>query len=607
MATDVEEIKSRIDVVDLLSDHIKLLPAGANYKALCPFHHERTPSMMISPARQSWRCFGCNEGGDIFTFLMKIENLDFPEALKILAQRAGVTLSRQPPRETVRYNDRLIEACDLARRYWHKVLLESSRSVKAREYANQRGLTEQTIEEFDLGYAIDAWDDLSQFLTKRGFSREELIQSGLAIAKTGGSYDRFRGRLMFPIRDIQGRTVGFGGRVIESTEAAKYMNTPQTAIYNKSAVVYGLYQARQAIKEANLCVIVEGYMDVVPSHQAGIKNVVAISGTALTVEQVKLIKRFTTNITFALDMDSAGQTAALRSIEVASQENMNISMINVPDGKDPGECVAKSPDLWRQAIADRRSLIDYFLARATDKWSASDSDQKKQAVDFLMGALGYLASPVDRDELIRRIGQQWSVSEGVLRELAAKQKPKPAVVSNQGETALVESAVAIASKDEIMAQRLFSILIKWPVEAGRAIDQIKPEMLSYIPAQTLYIQFVLLYNQHIDAFAAAVGRNQQGTIAELLSVQLSRESVDQATLTFFDKVMFGAEGLDKQMAVPDIKRELELIIKTLITDYINRSVSDLQRHLRLAEEQGDRAEADRLMTELTEIVRHKPQ
>jgi len=604
MATDVEEIKSRIDIVDLISDHIKLAQSGANHKGLCPFHHEKSPSLMVSRDRQNWRCFGCNEGGDIFTFLMKIENIEFSEAIKILAERAGVKLSRQP-RENTHFNDRLVDASELAARYWHKVLVESPRAAVAKKYIEGRGLTEETIEKFAVGYAIDDWSDLSQFLAKRGFSREELIQSGLAIAKTGGSYDRFRGRLMFPIRDIQGRTVGFGGRVIESTEAAKYMNTPQTPIYNKSAVVYGLYQARQAIKEQDLCVVVEGYMDVIPSHQAGVDNVVSISGTALTIEQVKLIKRFTRNIAFALDMDSAGQTAALRSIEVASGEEMNINVIIVPDGKDPGECIAKDISHWRQAIIDRRPLVDYFLIRARDRWSVGDSDQKKQAIDFLLGALVYLASPVDRDEMIRRIGQEWAVSEVVLREMAGRYISQARRTPEVGKSTLDLANVPTMGRDESLTIRLFGLLLYRPLELVRIVDQIKPEMLSYIPARDLYIQFVLLYNQRTEVFSAAAKRTAKASIVSLLGELLT--DLDPAVQIFFDKCLFDSESIDEQTNENDIGREIELIAKTLITEYINRTVSDLQRRLRLAEEQGDRAEADRLMGELSNIVRRKPQ
>ncbi|MEK7167907.1 MAG: DNA primase, partial [Patescibacteria group bacterium] len=417
MSQEIEEIKAKVDLIDFIGSYIKLTPAGVNYKAPCPFHNEKTPSFMANKAKQIWKCFGCNEGGDIFTFLMKIEGLEFPEALKILAQRAGVTLSRSNPEVSSKKN-RLHDLTDLTARYWHKILLESSQAEKVREYLKQRNVSDDAIEDFKIGYAVESWDNLIDFLTKKGFGIEEVFSAGLAVRKEKGSgfYDRFRNRLMFPILDLSGQADGFGGRILFTEEGAKYINTPQTEIYNKSLILYGLYQAKEAIRRQDSCILVEGYMDVIPLHQAGFKNAVAISGTALTLEQIRILKRYTDNLVIALDMDAAGRMAAERSIDLALSEEMNVKAIRLPHGKDPGECVAKSPEDFRRALTEAQPVMDYFFDETFNKYDSSLPENKKMIAKILLNKIVRLGNLIERDFWLKELAFKLNVSETVLRE-----------------------------------------------------------------------------------------------------------------------------------------------------------------------------------------------
>ncbi|MGB9879380.1 MAG: DNA primase, partial [Anaerolineae bacterium] len=366
----IDEIKERLDIVDVISSYVPLKKAGRNYKALCPFHSEKTPSFVVFPDTQSWHCFGaCNTGGDIFTFIMRRENMEFGEALRLLAERAGVSL--EPHREGEEIAGKLIERLrtinSLAAEYFHYLLLNSPEGARARDYLGKRGISEQTREAFQLGYARDEWQALGQYLTSKGYSWSDLLEAGLVLErKEGGYYDRFRGRLIFPIRDVRGHIVGFGARALDDAQP-KYLNSPQTPLFDKSSILYGIDQAKNAIREQGFVVIVEGYMDVLMAHQHGRKNVVASMGTALTEKQVRVIKKLTKKLVLALDADAAGDQATIRGLEVAKealdrravpvptwrgliryedQLDAEIRVAMLPPGQDPDEVIKENAANW---------------------------------------------------------------------------------------------------------------------------------------------------------------------------------------------------------------------------------------------------------------------
>ena len=352
MKDNVSKIKDRLDVVDVISGYLKLQKAGMNFKARCPFHNEKTPSFVVSPERQVWHCFGCSAGGDIFTFIQQIEGVEFPEALRVLAAKAGIELESF---NTAAKDDktRLYEVCESATKFFEKQF-HSNTGKLALEYLKNRGVADSTIQEFRLGFAPNDWDSLGTFLRDCGYSENEIVEAGLAIKRTDGSgaYDRFRSRIMFPIFDLNGQVVGFTGRILQlengnwklenaQAEPAKYINTPQTRIYDKSRILYGLNKAKMDIKQADQCILVEGNMDALMSYQAGVKNVVASSGTALTPNHLSLLHRYTTNLGFCFDTDQAGAMATKRGIGLALGQNFNIKVveINVIECNDPADLI----------------------------------------------------------------------------------------------------------------------------------------------------------------------------------------------------------------------------------------------------------------------------
>jgi len=324
----VDEIKSKLNVEEVIGGYLQLQRAGRNFKACCPFHNEKTPSFMVSPERQSWHCFGCNEGGDIFTFVMKIEGLEFIEALKLLADKAGVPLQK------VNYENKgeksnLSDIVEASKKFY-KECLKIKGGKKAYEYLRGRGLSDEMIQKFELGFAPDSWSLLSDYLKKKGFKEKDILGAGMTVKNEKGRiYDRFRGRIMFPVNTVAAQTVGFSSRIMPGGDesSAKYINTPETLVYNKGRILYGLDKSKIFIRQKDQCMMVEGNVDVIASFQSGVNNVVATSGTALTVDQLRIIKRYTNNIVFSFDMDAAGVKAADRGIWMALEEGMNVSII----------------------------------------------------------------------------------------------------------------------------------------------------------------------------------------------------------------------------------------------------------------------------------------
>ncbi len=418
----VPDIKARIDVVDLVAEYVPLKPAGAgSFKGVCPFHQERSPSFHVSRVRQSWHCFGCDTGGDIFSFVEKIEGMEFRDALVFLAQKAGVTLPEPEHREqATTKKKRLHEVNDLAARFYRSVLLQMPQAADARAYVQRRQIDDLSADLFQIGYAPESWSALTEALSRRGVTADELVFAGLAMKRERGDgvYDRFRGRLMFPIADVHGNIVGFTGRIlVNDPNQPKYMNTPETPVYRKSAILYGLDKAKAEIRKSGLVVIVEGNMDVVSSHQAGITNVVASSGTALTSEQLNLIKRFTTNVAIAFDQDAAGGAATLRGLDLARQQEFAIKLISLPPeaGKDPDEACKKDPELWRQAIAQATGIVDWVYKRAFSRHSPATPEGKQQIADEILPEIGRIQHPIEREAWVKRLAADLGSSEGVLQ------------------------------------------------------------------------------------------------------------------------------------------------------------------------------------------------
>ncbi|MCL5103643.1 MAG: DNA primase [Armatimonadetes bacterium] len=399
----VEEIRERCDLVEIVSQHVALRKRGRTMEGLCPFHNEKTPSFHVNPERQIWKCFGCGEGGDVFKFLQKIDNLTFPEAVEQLANKYGIKIDRsERATQAASDKERLLRANNIACAFFRTLL---SKSSKAQEYIARRGLTEATIEKYKLGYAPDEWDSLLNHLTMQRVSPADALKAGLIIARENsqGFYDRFRDRLIFPIMDTSERIIAFGGRVMGEGEP-KYLNSPETPLFIKNKTLYGLNFARRAIPAQDKLLVVEGYMDVITTQEAGFENTVATMGTALTEEHVNVIARFTQNVILSFDADSAGIAAALRSSPIFERAGFNVRILSMPRGEDP-DSILRGGDTARFATMLERALPvpDYRVKLVLHKHDINTDQGKAAALKEIVGVLAEVESVVDRERLIRHL------------------------------------------------------------------------------------------------------------------------------------------------------------------------------------------------------------
>ena len=501
MQDNVSKIKDRLDVVEVIGSYMKLQKAGINYKGRCPFHNEKTPSFFVSPERQIWHCFGCAKGGDMFEFVKEIEGVEFPEAMKVLAARAGVQLETFT-REASLQRDaktRLYEVCELATKFFKKQF-ESTTGKKALQYLRDRGMADETIKEFRLGFAPKDWESLAGYLRTCGYADQEIVDAGMAIRseKKQGIYDRFRSRIMFPITDISGQVVGFSGRVfalaaeVSAKEAsgsqnlqtqpvdkgvdqtdhvvAKYVNTPQTLIYDKSRVLYGLSQAKLDIKKADQCILVEGNMDALMSYQAGVRNVVASSGTALTPHHLRLLQRYTKNLGFCFDTDQAGAMATKRGIGLALAQQFNIKVLAIEDKecKDPADFVQKYGPRWSELVAAAKPVVDYYFDKARLAYNPTKAESGKAVLASVAPFVKRLASNVERSHWISQLAALLRVPEqAVIADLQNIKDDFVVYDNSEGGGRSEQSQSEAPSKlaPDLLNEAILSVVLKNPAVA----------------------------------------------------------------------------------------------------------------------------------------------
>ena len=448
--TVTQEIKSRLDLVAVVQDAgVALRKSGRNWAGFCPFHpNSKTPAFYVFPESQTWRCFGaCAEGGDVFSFVMKKNSWEFKEALVELARQAGVTLEEQRPKDTAREaaETRWAALLDSASLYFHQLLLHAPQAEAARRYVGGRALSEETVATFRLGFALDSWDALRTHFTAQGYTEQELLTVGLLSEReaTGTRYDRFRGRLMIPIRDIDGRVVGFGARTLDPAGVPKYLNSPQTPLFDKGHLIYNLDGARRHIREARQVVLVEGYMDVMQAWQHGFRNVVAQMGTSLTETQLRLLQRLTKRFVLALDPDAAGAKATLRSLQLARETldrdmevtfdarglvqlegrlKADIRVVTLPEGQDPDNLIRADPTAWPRLLAEARPVVEYVIRVVAAELPPDDAKAKSAAAAQILPLIHDIADPVERDHYLNVLGQTLGVEVASLRAAEARLK-----------------------------------------------------------------------------------------------------------------------------------------------------------------------------------------
>lgn len=422
----IDEIRDKADIVEILSSYIPLKRAGRNFKALCPFHHEKTPSFMISPDKQIFHCFGCGEGGNVFNFVMKYERLNFRETLEVIAKKAGYNI----PADTAEHKEKslinkLFDVNELAASFFHFNLLKGGSAVVARDYLNQRAVNQKAIEEFRLGFSLPGWESFIVFAGKKGFSEQILEKAGLVVkGEKGRYYDRFRNKLMFPITNIQGKVIGFGSRVFnEKSSEPKYINSPETDIYRKRKTLYGLNLAKNHIAKEDAVIITEGYFDVITPYQWGVRNIAGCLGTSFTQEQAHVLKRYTQNVVLLFDADSSGEAATLRGLDILIEEGLSVKIACLPAGYDADKLVReKGIDSFNRVIKNSKNLFDYKLDLLKEKYPVDLIENKVRIAEEILPTIKKIENSVLKSAYIRRLAQEITVPETALLEEMKKIK-----------------------------------------------------------------------------------------------------------------------------------------------------------------------------------------
>ncbi len=592
----VEEVLAKTDIVEIIGERIHLKRAGRNFKALCPFHSEKTPSFIVSPERQIFKCFGCGIGGNAIKFLMEYEKMDFGEALRFLAKKAGITLRSYRPGPDEARKQRLYQINHLASELFHFLLTKHAVGKEALKYLSRRGIRKKTIEEFQLGYAPDRYDFLEQFVVgKKGFAGEELEASGLVFRQDADRYpashrsegrlvDRFRDRLMFPLLDHRGNIVGFSGRLLHPQEnVGKYINTPETLLYHKSQLLFGLVQAKEAIRQSKRAIIVEGEFDMISPYQAGIKNVVAIKGSALTEDQVRLLHRFADEALLALDEDAAGEAASRRGIQAAIAQGLNVRVVRLGGRfKDPDEAVRKDADFFKKQIKKAIPVFDFYISSTLSRFDIGTAWGKKQAADQLVPILAGIDDEILRSHYIQKLARELAVAEEAVwekvnRVIAPASLPSP-------EDASINQPGTAPRRQEALIDYLFSICFQYKKEKLLVEKELWPFITP--PAKRRIIGYLKKYFKKNKKFVSR--RFSQFLPSELMDI-FNSFYLSPLPGTLMDK-----KELMKEIV--RVKRELKLA-------FWRQEIVRLSKEVVLQEEAGNDREVVNLQTKIDKLLR----
>ena len=575
----VEEIKAKLDIVDLISSYITLNSVGSNLKARCPFHNEKTPSFMVSREKQIWHCFGCSKGGDIFAFVQEYEGLSFPEAMKVLAEKANVPLTGYQALPKENFN-LLYEINHLiADKYQENLLAKNEVSTKVLDYLLARGVTIDSIKKWGLGLSSESWDEAILYLKNKNFSETDIFQAGISVKKKDGSgyVDRFRKRLMFPIFDTAGRVVAFTSRTLqgivyhEEDFGDKYINSPQTSIYDKSKILYGWHLAKATIKHKDYLIIVEGNLDAILSQQAGTANTVAVSGTALTIDHLKLIKRYTNNVILAFDGDNAGSSAALRSITLAWAQEMNMKILVLPKDQDPADIVKSDKNLWLKLVRDSQPVMDYYFQRVLAGVDLNRADHKKIAVQKLLPIIKYLKSTVEQAHYLQLLADKLHLPLELLRT-DLKQ------TANTTENNQAAKKIEVNKKTNIgfLSEELLGIIFFRNDYLERLVNELEPEMIES-GLLDLYRKVIIYYTKH---------RNLDNFIDW---PELESDARQQ-----YISLLMSAEVNMVDLSVKELDNNFNISLERLKIARYQEQVQMLIEQLRHAEIQGDTETQDKI-------------
>lgn len=612
-----EDIKSRLNIVDFIGQYLRLQKAGANWKARCPFHNEKTPSFMVHEEKQIWHCFGCGKGGDIFGFLMEMENLEFKEALKILAEKAGVELPRygQLSREETTDKNKILEILELAAKFYETQLWKGAGRDKILKYLRERGFHDATIQEFRIGYAPPGWRNLLTFLTGRGYKIGDIAKTGLLVQKTrehqkaniakekevensknnlaesesqvAGYYDRFRGRITFPVSDLMGKIIGFSARVAPGGDEsqAKYVNTPETAVYHKSRVLYGIDKAKKEMKDRDEVLLVEGNTDMIAAYQAGIKNTVAVSGTALTPEQLEIIKRYTHNLKMFFDMDSAGSAAARRSAEIAFARDLNVYVVTSKIGKDAAEIIARNKDEFLGAIREARPAMEYFLNEIFAGFDKSDPIAKKKVAQKALNLTSKLTSGIERNHWLKKISEMLGVDEKILTDVLQKTRTEK---NNYAAVAEKESLILTQERSEVIRKKIIGLMLAYPTVWKHAL-----KYYADAPELANDDDFRLLREK------GEISNFELGRFFDIIDDENQKNLFRQ--LSFENRYQFGEKNAVEEFDAEEALRTLDQCVAEIKKEFKRKKLNDLLKDIKKAEAQNNKNDLRLLVDEFNKL------
>lgn len=590
-----DELRNQADILRVIGDYVSLKKKGNNHWACCPFHHEKTPSFAVNPAKQLFKCFGCGKGGNVFDFVIEIEGCSFPEAVKTVAEKCGIAVpvveNTREMEERDRQRSELLQINQWAVEFFEQNLNETAEGRRAQEYLVQRGITEDTRRLFRLGYAPNTWDGMGNFLRSRGASRTQIERSGLVTLKENGAgfYDRFRGRLMFPICDTQGRVVAFGGRILGDGEP-KYLNSPETAVYTKGQHLFGLHHSRDTIRQRGYAILVEGYLDFLVPFQFGVKNLVASLGTALTDNQVRLLGRYARKIVVNFDPDAAGVSATKRSLELLVAEGFKVNVLTLPDNLDPDEFIrARGADGYFKLLKNSQNFLDYIVAEAISANDQSRPTGKVETINAILPYLRLVKDRIERAEHVARIADLLKIDSKLILE-----EFKKAAETRQEQVSVRAVTASIAIKPA--ERKLLEILLNFPAVRGQIARQIAREDYEGLRTERLFDLIFEYERQQQDADYSVLS-------GALQDENLARELLPQLMIGESDSGLHGE--VDEQSTLTRAEREAAESLHSLRCAKLAEKQSALQIEINRAQRGNDKTKLGDLMMQKFELAKQE--
>lgn len=579
--SQIDQIKESLDIMQVAREYISdFKKRGVNYFALCPFHHEKTPSFSINPEMGIFKCFGCGESGDVLTFIQKMEGVEFPKALEIAAKKAGVELKKQfsqKDEQAYRQKQKIYKLNSLVAEYYHYILTEHAKGEKGREYAQKRKIDKTLIEKFKLGYAPKSYSNLLNFLTKKGYEKRNLVQWGLIVNRKNSFYDKFRDRLIFPLINHHGDIEGFSGRIVsKNTKAPKYLHSPQTPVFNKSEFVFGLYEGKGEIRKKDFAVFCEGQLDVISSHKTKIQNVVASLGTALTKEQIQLVKRYSENIYFCFDNDLAGEKALLRASKIALSNGVSTKAVTLPEGQDADELIKTSKEKWKKVVKNAEPVVDHMIRRLNKRLDLSNTSDKEEFATIILPLIASAKGKIEKSDFVHKASIALNIDEEILAEEIKNftSEREDQSVSRKKLKKVINSPVS--SKEQYLIALVFQHVDFLKI----SLKHIRLKHFSS-PFSKQLIRDLKNYSKEkkrftIKNFLTSLEEDQKKFVKNILLQELN---------TYYD--------LEKEF-----EKELIKTTRLLEEHYLRRQIRNVKNQLEKAEKDSDKDKIDELLDKL---------